>query len=92
MEQFVLVPASIYNNKYLNTKTVMTQDLPTYQVGQNLTYQTHSPKKGINKKLFAKADSLVGQSLSCPRIKLSNSQTSLLDGVKTGFLLSDFAQ
>ena len=30
--------------------------------------------------------------MSCPRIKLSNSQTLILDGVETGFFLSDFAQ
>ena len=30
--------------------------------------------------------------MSCPRIKLSNSQTLILDGLKTGALLSDFGQ
>ena len=30
--------------------------------------------------------------LSCPRVKLSNSQTLILDGVLTGIFLSDFAQ
>ena len=30
--------------------------------------------------------------MSCPRIKLSNSQTLLLDDAETGVLLSDFAQ
>ena len=30
--------------------------------------------------------------MSCPRIKLSNSQSLALDGVETGFFLSDFAQ
>ena len=29
--------------------------------------------------------------LSCPRIKLLNSQTLILDGVETGIFLSDFA-
>ena len=46
----------------------------------------------MNKILFSKADSLVDKILSCPRLKLSNSQTSILDGVKTGIRLSDFAQ
>ena len=32
------------------------------------------------------------KSLSCPRIKLSNSQTLILDGVETGYFLLDFAQ
>ena len=30
--------------------------------------------------------------LSCPRIKLSNSQTLILDGVEIEIFLSDFAQ
>ena len=46
----------------------------------------------MNKILFSKADSLVDNVLSCPRIKLSNSQTLILDGVDTGVLISDFAQ
>ena len=34
MEQFVLIPASIYNNKSLNTQTVTKQELPEYQAEQ----------------------------------------------------------
>ena len=49
-------------------------------------------QKEINKKLFTKADSLVGKVLSCPRIKLPTSHTLIVDGVETGMLLSDFAQ
>ena len=56
------------------------------------TYQIDSLKKEINKKLFAKTDSLVNKTLSYPRIKLSSSQTLLLDDVKTGVLLSDLTQ
>ena len=48
--------------------------------------------KEINKKLFTKADSLVDKILPCPRIKLSNSQTLLLDSLKISLLLSDFPQ
>ena len=46
----------------------------------------------IKKKLFSKADFIVDKILSCPRIKLSNSQTLDLDGVETGIPLLDFAQ
>ena len=46
----------------------------------------------INIKLRAKADSLVDKTLPGPRMKLSNLQTLILDGVETGVLLSDFAQ
>ena len=86
MEQFVLVPAFVYN-KSLNTQSVTKQELPKYQPLQNPTYQTDSVKKEINKKLFSKADSLVDKILSCPHIKLSNSQNLTLDGVETGFFV-----
>ena len=49
-------------------------------------------RKEMNKQLFTKADSLVDKILPCPRIKLSNSQTLILDSPKTSLLLSDFAQ
>ena len=44
-------------------------------------YQVDSLKKEINKKIFSKADSLVDKILSCPRIKLSTSQSLILNGV-----------
>ena len=91
MDQFVLVPASVYN-KSLITQSVTKQELPKYQPSQNSTYQIDSLKKEINKKLFSKADFLVDKILSGPHIKLSNSQTLILDGVETGIFLSDFAQ
>ena len=71
-EQFVLVPASVYN-KSLITPSATKQDLPKYQPLPNPMYQIDSLKKEINKKLFSKADSLVDKFLSCPRIKQSNS-------------------
>ena len=91
MDQFVLVPASVYN-KSLITQSSTQKELPKYQPSENPTYQIDSLKKEINKKLFSKADSLVDKILSCPRIKLSRSQTLFLDGVETGFFLPDFAQ
>ena len=91
MDQFVLIPASVYN-KSLVTQSVTKHELPKYQPSQNPTYQIDSPKKEINKKFFSKADSLVEKILSCPRIKLSNSQTLILAGVETGFFLSVFVQ
>ena len=91
MDQFVLVLASVYS-KSLITQSATKQELPKYQPSQNPTDQIDSLKKEINKKSFSKADSLVDKILSCPRIKLSNSQTLILDGVETGIFLSDFAQ
>ena len=89
MEQFVLVPASVYN-KSVTTQSVTKQNLPKYKAEQPPTYQIDSLKRDINKKLFGKADTLIGKTLSSSRIKLSNSQTLFLDGVDTGVLISDF--
>ena len=83
MEQFVLVPASVYN-KSLTTQFVTKQELPKYKAEQPPTYQIDSLKRDINKKLFGRADSLIDKILSCYRIKLPNSQTIILDGVDTG--------
>ena len=91
MDRFFLVPASVYN-KSLITQSVTKQELPKYQPSQNPTYQIDSLKKEINKKLYSKVDSLLDKNLSSPRIKLSNSQTLILDGVETGIFLSDSAQ
>ena len=89
MEQFVLVPASVYN-KSLTTQSVTKQELPKYKTEQPPTYQIDSLKRDINKKLFGKADTLIDKILSCSRIKHSNSQTMFLDVVDTGVLISDF--
>ena len=44
MEQFVLVPASVYN-KSLITQSVINQEIPKYQPSQNPTYQIDSLKR-----------------------------------------------
>ena len=87
MEQFVLVPASVYN-KSVYTQFVTKQKLPKYKAEQPPTYQIDS--LNLNKKLFGKADPLIDKILSCSCIKLSNSQAKFLDGVDTGVLISDF--
>ena len=84
MEQFVLVSASVYNKSVSVTK----QQLPKYKTEQPPTYQIDS--LNLSKKLFGKADPLTDKFLSCSRIRLSNSQTIILDGVDTGVLISDF--
>ena len=86
MEKFVLVPASVYN-KSVTTQSVTKQELPKYKAEQSPTNQNDSLKRDINKKLFGKADTLIDKILSCSRIKLSNSQTIILDGVDTGVLI-----
>ena len=89
MEQFVLVPASVHN-KSVTTQSVKKQEIPKYKAEQPPTYQIDYLKRDINKKLFGKADTLIDKILSCSRIKLSNSQTIILDVVDTGVLISDF--
>ena len=39
MEHFVLVPVSVCNNKYLNSRLVKKQELPKYQAEQITSYQ-----------------------------------------------------
>ena len=85
MEQFVLVPASVYNR---SAQSVTKQELPKYKAEQLPTYQSDS--LNLNKKLFGKSDTLIDKILSCSRIQLSDSQTIILDGVDTGVLISDF--
>ena len=92
MEQFVPVPASVYNNRSIKTQLATKKVLPRYQVEQNPTYQYDSLTKEINKKLFVKADSSVDKILSCSSIKILNLQTLLLNAVDTGVLKSFFAQ
>ena len=87
MEQFVLVPASMYN-KSVTAQSVTKQELPKYKAEQPPTYQIDSLKRDINKKVCT--DTLIDKILSSSRIKLSNSQTEILDGADTGVLISDF--
>ena len=89
MEQFVLVPASVYS-KSVTTQSVTKQELPKYKAEQPPTYQIDSLKRDTNKKLFGKADPLKDKISSCSRIKLSNSQTINLAGADTGVLILDF--
>ena len=87
MEQFVLVPVSVYN-KSVTTQSVTKQELPKYKAEQSPTYQIDS--LNFNKKLFGEADPLIDKILSCSRMKVSISQTKILDGVDTGVLISVF--
>ena len=90
MEQIVFVPASVYN-KSVTTQSVTKQELPKCKAEQPPTYQIDSFKRDIKKKVFGKADPLIDKILSCSRIKLSTSQTIILDGFDTGVLISDFS-
>ena len=77
------VAASVYN-KCLNNQSVTKPELAKYQTSLNPTNQIDSLKKEVNKKLFAKGESLVYKILSFPCVQLSISQTLVLDGAETG--------
>ena len=77
MEQFVLVPASVYN-KNVTTQPVTKQELPKYKTEQPPTCQIDFLMRDINKRLFDKTDTLIDKISSCSRIKHSNSQTNIL--------------
>ena len=71
-------------------RAVTKQELHKFPAEQNSTYQSEMPKKEINRKLFAKADSLVDKILSCCRIKLLYFKNGLkMDDVETKIILSD---
>ena len=57
MEQFVLVPVSVYN-KSVTTQSVTKQEILKFKAEQPPTYQIDSLKRDINKQLFGKADAL----------------------------------
>ena len=91
MEQFVLVHLSVYNSS--NSPTIVTkQELPKYKLQQTPTYHKDTLKKEINRQLSTSAFPLVDKTLESPRIKLSISNTLILNGKETGVLFKDFAQ
>ena len=86
MEQFVLAPASVHN-KSVTVQYLAKHELPKYKAEQTPTYQIDSLERYINKKVCR--DPLIDKILTCSRIKLSNSQTIILDGVDTGILFQN---
>ena len=72
----------------MTVQSVAHQELPKYKAEQPPTYQIHSLKRAINQKVCT--DNLIDKILSSYLIKLSISQTIILDGVDTGVLISDF--
>ena len=88
MERFVLVSASV-NNKSLITQSVTKQKLAKHQALQISTCRIDSLQKEIN-RIYLPEQTLSDKDLSRPHIKLSDLQTLVMDGVKTGVLLSKF--
>ena len=70
MEQFGLVPLSVYNSS--NNPTIVTkQELPNYKPEQTHTYHKDTLKKEINQQLSTSASPLVNKILESSRIKQS---------------------
>ena len=91
MEPFFLVPLSVCNSS--NSPTIaIQQELPKYKPEQTPTYHKDTLKKEIDQQLSTSASPLVNKILESPRMKLSKSNTLILDGTETGVLLKDFAQ
>ena len=57
MEQFGLVPASVYN-KLVPRQTLKKHELPKFKAEQPPTYQIDSLKRDL-KKMFGKADTII---------------------------------
>ena len=91
MEQFVLVPVFVYNSG-INPFVVTKQELPKYKPEEDPVYQKGTIKKEINELLTTSAKTLLSKVLESHRIKLSISNTLILDGIETGVLLKDFEQ
>ena len=91
MEQFVLIPLSVYNSSN-NPKFVTKQELPKYKPEQTPTHHKAMFKKETNQQLITSASPLINKILKSPRIKQSNSNNLIVDGIEIGVLLKDFAQ
>ena len=90
MEQFVLVPGSVYK-KGLITQSVTRAATSKVSTSTKPTYQIDSLKKEIDKKLFSKAHSLVEKNFVLSTYQVLKF-TNFSSGVETGISLLNFAQ
>ena len=88
MEQFVLIPLSVYEEKFRLQKPILE---PT-PVPKEIVPKNHSNLlKSVNRTLKTNNNkALVEEILNSPRIKISNSDTIILDGKETNVSFSDF--
>ena len=81
MEQFVLVPLSVYDEKIRPLKKILDIKPKTEE---KVPIDPTPIYKSVNRQLKSKSGtSIVDQILESPRIKLSNSDTIILDGRDT---------
>ena len=91
MEQFDLVPLSVYNSS-TNPSIVTKEEPHKFKPDQNPTYHKGTTRKKITQQLTRTATSVLNKILESPRVKLSNLKTLILDGIETSVLLKDFSQ
>ena len=85
MEQFVQERLSVYNSS--NNSTIFTKqekEIPRHTPEQAPMYHKDTLKKEINQQLSTSDSHRVNKILESPRIKLSISNTLILDGIETG--------
>lgn len=95
MEQFVLIPVSLYDQQFKtsDTSTLKVLDLKEQQIEPQIDIPSpnlESVYKEINSKLKSNVNSFTNKILSSPRIKISDSNKILLDGRDTGVSIVDF--
>ena len=91
MEQLGLVPLSVYNCS--NNPTIVTkQKLPKYKAEHTPTYEKDTLKKEVRPQLNTSASPLINRILESPYIKLSNSNSLIIDRIETGVLSKDFSK
>ena len=88
MEQFVLIPQHLYEQKFkLEVKKLDTFEQKPVSVP---THLNPNYKEISNKTRSLKNESIVDQILNSPRVKLSLNDTILLDGRDTEKAFADF--
>ena len=88
MEQFVLIPQHLYEQKFkLKVKKLDTFEQKPVSVP---THLNPNYKEISNKTRSLKNESIVDQILNSPRVKLSLNDTILLDGRDTELAFADF--
>ncbi len=90
MEQFVLVPLSVYDEKIRPLKKILDIKPKTEE---KVPVDPTPIYKSVNRQLKSKSGkSIVDQILESPRIRLSNSDTIILDGRDTLVSIVEFVR
>lgn len=93
MEQFVLIPASLFEQQFKQEKTTSTLPLDNNlspEEEKNPVPTLEPVYKELTRRTKSKQVTIIDHILQSPRIKLSLSHNLILDGVDTGVSLVDF--